>query len=214
MTIAAGFCTRDGIVLCADTMMTSAMRTYESKIFPYSIDGESYAFALAGHELYGKMAIDECREAVASVAVEKRTVRTVRKAIAKAIKEIFENHIDLRPESERPDAQIYLLIAAWIPKDGGTHLFSTLSTAVTERLDCDCIGSGYYLGNFLIRPVFQNNMPMQEAILLATHALSAAKTYDVNCGGASQFVILRSDGSITNEISPNTAMSEQFILDL
>jgi hypothetical protein len=65
MTIAAGFCVKDGILLCADSMYTGGSKVHQPKLFGYRLNSGtpeacSLAFALAGHENYGKMAIDDC----------------------------------------------------------------------------------------------------------------------------------------------------------
>jgi hypothetical protein len=77
MTIAAGFRIDDGILICAESQYTGAAKIFQQKIFPMTITGDSYVFALAGHELNGKMAIDECQEAISELAPEQRSLRNV-----------------------------------------------------------------------------------------------------------------------------------------
>ena len=64
MTIVAGFCAADGIVLAGDTMYSGGAKIHQPKLFSYSVAlGEnpcSLAFALTGNEAYGKMAIEDC----------------------------------------------------------------------------------------------------------------------------------------------------------
>jgi len=67
MTIVAGFCVRDGIVLCGDTMYRGAMKLHQSKLFgstisdsPHAAEHLSMVFAAAGHEANANMAIEDC----------------------------------------------------------------------------------------------------------------------------------------------------------
>lgn len=68
MTMAAGFRLQDGILLCVEMMYTGLMKIHRQKIFPMAFSdtepNEHFAFALSGNEAYGKMAIDECAEAL------------------------------------------------------------------------------------------------------------------------------------------------------
>ena len=79
MTIAAGFVTRDGVLLCADTQFTGGAKVYRHKIRAFTLnDGTILVFALAGHLDYAVMAIEECLEAIDAVAVQKSLMRRSR----------------------------------------------------------------------------------------------------------------------------------------
>ena len=197
MTIAAGFKVQDGILLCADTQYTGAMKVQQQKIFPITIAGEPYAFAIAGNEVYGKMAIQECQEAIADLPVENRTERAVRRSLAHVVKTFNEEYIDTRPETEREGARFDLLVAAWVPRGGGLNLFSTKGVGLIHEPDYQCIGTGDYLAHYLIRPVFHRMMLIREVVLLAIQMLASCKTYDAYCGGFSQLIVLGVDGKLT-----------------
>lgn len=191
MTIVAGFHVDDGILLCSDTQYTGATKIFQQKLFPYTITGDSYVFALAGHEQNGKMAIDECQEAIAEMKPEERTLRTVKRALQKAVKPICDEYVLARPPNEQEYLGFELLVGCWIPRGGGHKLFSIgRNGAVIKNDEYECIGTGSYMGHYFIRPQFNHHMSMDAAMLLAAQVLRVAKSYDPNCGGPSQFVVI------------------------
>lgn len=72
MTTVAGFWVKDGVLICSDTHYTGGYKIYKHKIFPGEITGESYIFAVAGHEGNAKMAIDACKDTIAELTPEER----------------------------------------------------------------------------------------------------------------------------------------------
>jgi 20S proteasome alpha/beta subunit len=178
-------------------MYTGAMKILKQKLFPVTFsEREHLVFALSGNEAYGKMAIDDCIEVVRQLEPEKRTLRNVNTAIRSAIKPINDQYVYSRPAYEREALEFQFVIGAWLPKGGGAQLFSTEGSAVNLQSDYECIGSGAYLGHYLIRPVFHRILGLNAIVLLATQMLAAAKTYDVYCGGPSTFSIITNDGEI------------------
>ncbi len=200
MTIVAGFRVQDGVLLCADTMYSGLMKIHQQKIFPVTFADaepkEHFAFALSGSEAYGKMAIDECTEALHDLGSKGRTLRNVKSTLRKTIKHINDSYIYSRPEHERTSLEFQFVIAAFLPKGGGAQLFSTQGSAVNLEADYACIGTGDYLGHYLIRPIFSRMLNMNGVALLATQVLAAAKSYDVNCGGLSTLTIITSQGEL------------------
>jgi hypothetical protein len=126
MTIAAGFYVHDGILLCSDSQYTSAEKINKQKLFPATINGDSYVFALAGHEQNGKMAINECIDAIAAMQPEKRALKSVQKALRLAVKPICDDYVMSRPPDQRDILAFEILVACWIPRGGGHKLFSAL----------------------------------------------------------------------------------------
>jgi 20S proteasome alpha/beta subunit len=216
MTIAAGFRVEDGVLLCADTMYTGAMKIHQQKIFPVSFrDGggehpEHFVFALAGNEAYAKTAIDKCTEALTDLGPEKRTLRNVKKELRSVMKLIYDTYIYSRPESERLSLEFQFMIGAWLPRGGGAQLFSTEGPMVNLQHDYDCIGTGAYLGHYLIRPVFSQMLKMPAVMTLASQMLAAAKEYDTNCGGLSTCAIIK-DGEVNPSYGYQFHTAETFI---
>jgi hypothetical protein len=102
-----------------------------------------------------------------------------------------------------------LLIGAWLPYGGGCKLFSTAGgPGLVRRSDYDCLGSGYYLGHYVIRPIFSPRMPIEEVVPLAIQAIAAAKKTDPNCGGDTQFMVISPGGALSAVIPYDARTSE------
>jgi hypothetical protein len=214
MTIVAGFQVVDGILMCSDTQYTSNAKVFQQKLFPYSLgdDSSTYVFALAGHDQNGKMAIDECWDAIQALPVEFRSLRAIRRALQKAVKPICDEYVLSRPSSEQDQQSFELLVGSWIPRGGGHQLLSIGRNGAVNRLDASygCLGTGSYLGDYFIRPTFDRYMPMHEVMLLAAQVVRVAKSYDPNCGGPSQFVLI-GPGAQTRAFPYNFNWSERFL---
>jgi 20S proteasome alpha/beta subunit len=197
MTIVAGFWVQDGILICSDTQYTGGAKIYQQKLFPATITGDSYVFALAGHERNGKMAIEDCRDAIQDLPVEERTLKTVKLALRKAVKPICDEYVLSRPQYEHPEVEFSLLVACWIPRGGGHKLFVIGKNGAVNLVDrYSCLGTGAYLGEYFIRPAFDIHMGINEVTILAAQVLNATKSYDPSCGGPSQVVAIKSDGKL------------------
>jgi hypothetical protein len=62
VTIAAGFACLDGVMLCADTeVSTWQSKTHESKLDFVEFNGGKAIFAYAGHVRFAKCAIQKCK---------------------------------------------------------------------------------------------------------------------------------------------------------
>ena len=195
MTIIAGFWTQEGVLICSDTQYTGGTKIYKQKIFPGEITGDSYVFALAGHEGNATMAIDECKNAIADLKPEQRTAKTVKKALQKAIKPICDDYVLARPQNLWDELSFELLIACWIPRGGGHNLFSVGRLGDVNRQDGgECKGTGAYIGQYVMGSVFKPILNFESVKVLAANVLSAAKSYDPNCGGPSTFVVLDKTG--------------------
>lgn len=209
MTIAAGFCYDNGILLCADSQYTGSAKINQTKIFPIEYEGGRAVFALAGNEAYAKQAIQESEHAVRRKGRRWQNPSGVKKIIGDVVRSVYLDHIDLRPPSEQYDSQIFLLVAVWGSVEG-LHLYATRKTAIFEVDGYDCIGIGDYLARFIVGPVYEEagasklmrgksslHISQRQAAVLALEAMAAIKRHDPNCGGASELVAISSDGSMS-----------------
>jgi 20S proteasome alpha/beta subunit len=99
MTIAIGFQFNDGVLFCADTKITTDVKTNESKIV-YCGYGKNNAcvsvFALAGSLPYARAAIEKCENAVALLDFTDYTNTTldrVQNAIESALTRFYRRHV-------------------------------------------------------------------------------------------------------------------------
>lgn len=217
MTIVAGFLVQDGLLLGADTMYTGGAKIHQPKLFGYMFHPDtpqsaSIAFALAGHEDFGKMAIDDCVEAIEAYPLAELSIKNVRGLLRNAVKTINDEYVGKKPSAERESARFELIIGMWLPLAGGLRLFRTNGSAVNDAGNYHCTGFGAYLGDYLMRNIFSPTiMRIKDAALLAIQALSAAKAYDASCGGDTQFMTIFPGGKISAVVPYDVRTSEYYI---
>jgi hypothetical protein len=217
VTIIAGFHVQNGILLAADTMYTGGTKVHQPKLFGYTLNANtiescSLVFALAGHENYGKMAIDDCVEEILGCEPKHRTMKAIKKALRKAVKAINDEYVDTRTDpAEKEAAKFDLIIGAWLPLAGGLQMFKSSGPAVLPAGLYHCAGIGAYLGDYLMRNVVSQSMNLKAAALLAIQALGAAKTYDSNCGGDTQFMTISPGGGLSPVVPYTIHNSESYI---
>ena len=213
MTIVAGFLLQEHIVLCGDTMVTSGIKTHQSKLQGFHVnDGAeryTFGFALAGNEVNGEMAIQDCIAALSECPKQELTLRKATEILREAIADINRRYVDGRSDTERFD----LIIGAWLPRGGGLKLFSTAGGSGVIRRDHECLGSGYWLANIIANPMFHRRMRLDETVLLAIQAIAAAKKYDPYCGGDTNFMVIARGGAISAAVPYRAVEVENYIAD-
>jgi 20S proteasome alpha/beta subunit len=201
MTIAAGFNFADGILLCADTKHSASYKVDASKIFIEEYqNGVRSAFVYAGNMRYCRMAIEEFESAIASLKPEEATLPMMRGMVEGALKKMHQEHLYKHPRFRTGDLSIGFVGSIWSPMNHALYNFSTDDTSITRFRGYDCIGTGDYLGHFLIRSRYKNAkrpIALEDVILIATSTLMAIKSYDADCGGDSEFVVVRNDGRLS-----------------
>jgi len=190
MTIAAGFRVQDGILLCADTLYTDGnTKQYGDKIFPWAEREATACFALAGSYSNGKMAIDDCRDALSS-SVGRLTVSSMIRILRPVLLDVQKKYVHVAPANKRGNAEFNLLIAL-VTESEDPRLFITMDAAITEVHTFECIGIGHHIGHHVIDPIFEPNLTIDQAVVLALDAVSAAKQMADGVGGKAQLVAIR-----------------------
>ncbi len=158
MTIVAGFKVKEGIVLCADTKFTGAMNLYQPKLFEVDLkDGDRLIFGLSGPEATAQTAIDLCTDELKGLKREHHSVTRVKVALRRVVKQVTEEYVYVHPRHEREPFEFELMIGAWLSCGGGAQLFWTSGAAVNVEPNYTCIGTGSYLGRYVIAPAFRRN---------------------------------------------------------
>jgi hypothetical protein len=217
MTIVAGFHVQDGMLLVADSLYSGGIKIHQPKLFGYQLnpgtpDMCALAFALAGHEDFGKMAIEDCVEAVRNIPLEERDMTKFKSAMRTSIRTIHNEYVERSPRGERDAAKFDLIVAAWLPRAGGLWLFRSRGPAFLQVRDqYHCAGIGAYLGDYLMRPMFTPRMTVNQVALLAIQGFAAAKSYDQYCGGDTQFLRVNEGGQLTNVVPYDIQDSEVYV---
>lgn len=204
MTIAAGFRFAEGLLLCADTQITSPgyMKLNDSKIVAIdfaSNGGSKAAFALTGSLAYCHMAVEHCRRELASNAPDKMSSSEMMISIEDALEGFCEDHLFKHPAFERGEISVQMLIGTWSHVDKILTLLAARENAVNVIRDYDCLGAGQFLAHYLVPTLFRHAMMgLADATNIAHHVLRETKSYVDSCGGGSQLIVLHKDGTLAN----------------
>jgi 20S proteasome alpha/beta subunit len=200
MTIASGFNYAEGVLLCADTKHSASYKLDASKIFTEEYaNGAKSAFVYAGNMRYCRMAIEQFESAVGSLKKQQVTLPMMRGMVEGALQKIHQEHLFKHPRFRTGDLSIGFIGSLWSPT-GGLYNFSTDDTSIIRFRGYDCIGTGDYLGHYLIRSKYQSAkrpISLEDVILIATSTLMAIKSHDADCGGDSEFVVIKKDGRMS-----------------
>jgi hypothetical protein len=185
MTITAGFCGQNGILLCADSQYSGWEKVYKDKLFSFDFAGAMVAFALSGSDSYGRSIIEDCYEAVETMPESERTVWAIRKTIRRAISQGLR---DCSSMQDRPGFLIAITTTSENPV-----LFSSHETAIPKVTDFEFQGSGAYIGNYIMKSLGTLGKPLanlKELVVIGLCIISAAKRNDASCGGGCQFMAI------------------------
>jgi len=193
VTIAAGFCCQDGIVLCADTQETipGYLKSSTQKLFRYELDHLTASFTGSGDSILIDMEVQEIVEAFALKKVS--DWHQAKNEIKSVLAEIFKKRISpyaAFKEEPRPNAQ--LLIA--LQFDDSALLFRTTGTFVKYVTGAECVGVGDILFYALRDRLYHETYTLAQTSRLAIHILNRVKQNTDGCGGNTDMLLLRSTG--------------------
>ena len=201
MTVAAGFFCEDGVLLCADTKISTDVQTEESKLVFYRSDDAqlAMAFAMTSMDLdFSRSSADRCWEYTRQSLSASSTIDSIRQAAEFSLAEFYRDEIF--PHPDRPPNQPFFqfLVGVWLR--GETALFVSKETVLSAPPQpWDCLGMGGYLGRNVIRQyVAASGSPktLDEAALIASCAVNSAIEYDQSCGGEAEMILLCNDGRV------------------
>ena len=188
MTIAAGFVARDGILLCADSQYTAAEKTYRPKVFAENCGAFTIGFTFSGDEDYAKTAIFDSFDAVTRIP-QGSPMLEARKAIRRVIKQVISDYNAAKLAD--PLQQPAFLVA--ISSESEKALFSSRETAMPPVESYACLGTGSYLGQYIVPSQLPHPMTLsiRSLVPLSLHMIAAVKRHDAYCGGGANFVVIR-----------------------
>lgn len=201
MTIAAGFRFSDGVLVCADTQITTPgyMKQSASKIVPISFDsngGSKALFAITGSVPFAHMAIEHCRRSIAAHIPEQMSTADIMISIEDTLQGFFEDHLFKHPHYQGGNITVEMIIAVWSHIDKNLTLLAARENAVTIVRDYECLGAGQFLTNYLLPSIFRHSgMNQSDTVHIALHVLRETKNYVDACGGGTEIVVLRKDGT-------------------
>src|SRR5579863_8928699 len=129
MTLAAGFKAADGILLCADTLVSDGYtKQYKGKIWTWQGHSISVAFAVAGDATIGVMAAENCCIELDLLKWDQQSFSEVYKAIAATVRYVHQEYVDKAPIEDRERSRFWMLIAIYT-ENSGHRLYVTNNAA-------------------------------------------------------------------------------------
>jgi 20S proteasome alpha/beta subunit len=214
MTIAAGFVTEDGVVLCTDSQYSGGIKRNGKKIFPMQLNGSAVAFALAGNEAFAKRAIEECFACLdmRENSDRQHSIGGIKDVLEAALKDFHERFVFTRPSEERETVRFSLLVAVASLKEKPV-VFCSHETVLIPIDGHECLGAGYFVGHHIIEIGYRSKMSLDDAVALAIHVVTMAKEYVDGVGGPTQILWIK-DGIVSPFHPLNAAVyTEPLILN-
>lgn len=208
MTIGLGFNTVDGIVLCADTQLTSrnvGMKFNDSKIHTISSLGGPHTWTV-GIVYAGDQAIFKSFYEILSNSLRGNwpTIDEIRDEIQKALFTVHQNCID-------PNAEFIDIVCALSVDDDKPQMVVGRRTTLHIEDSFAFIGVGdSSLSRFLadVMPI-ETQFNTKSALLLGTYLIDQAKTFTDGCGGETQTLIVAEGVSSIYKPQEKAALDRQ-----
>jgi 20S proteasome alpha/beta subunit len=179
MTIAAGFCCSDGVVLAADTLMTlpGGGKTYRPKLFKINEKESSY-LAYSGTEAFAKGLVSKLQQGTVG-----RSGNTFLKTVEGIYKHFWREHYTEVPKAEKTWAHVLITFR----RDNKIALYRTSLHHVYPVVDSYAVlGIGEDAGEALFKPLYRAGMETYEAAYMVIYAFQKVKKYTEGCGGETQ----------------------------
>ena len=199
MTIAAGFLHKNGVLLCSDTQQeTGTAKFHGPKVGIADIPYGKIVFAFAGHSDFATAAIQSCVSRLRAVSPAD-TVTELSNAVESEYRRLVFSHPCFQTD---PNLPYWLLIGLWQKSTKSTSLWMTQE----HSLHC-CfeffrpVGIGTDLANVIVRPFLGDDLTEEDVMTLGAYMMARVKDAVPGCGGVSQYVAIRNDGTASTVIS-------------
>ena len=215
MTAAAGFSYHDGIVLCADTLLSGGIvNRHVSKIGGFRFKDGVVLFALAGDTDMAEAAIQQCEDPLQDYSGSPRKRSELARIVRDVLGAEYKTHII--DNGYEGGARDYAMIIALHSEANGLGLYATRGTQLKRsRSGCEVIGSGETHA-FMAVQRFGGNLGLkhtnaQRASLVAAYAIGQAKHHQQgSVGGESVIIHLEPDGMVSSAHGCNEPLTEKY----
>lgn len=211
MTIAIGMLYDKGVLMCADSLVTTGrLGSFQSKILGYRIDGADIVFALAGNVDLAESALQQCRPVILEQAGKKRTAQEIANSLRPTLgKEYREQVIDLGYVGSLYD---YSLIIVIRPEGAKAEIYHTYSKTVKKSKDGrEFIGAGDDMAKYLISWVPHASLSSDKLADVAAYIVGTLKRQMPGLiGGNNLIMALPDDGDILFYRRADLELIEQY----
>jgi hypothetical protein len=192
MTIAAGFLHRDGVLLCAGTEHESpSMKMYDTKILPFDWHGRPGAFVYAGNGKFAVAAAQRCK-----TRLEATSSQDAKQVIEDLLDKEYRRVVLSNPKHSEDASLHYWFLVAIPSPSGNVGLYSTHETTIAKVDSFACAGIGELFASHIVKRYYVVDYSEFTTLCVAANMLALVKNHVPGCGGPSQFISLRHDGSV------------------
>lgn len=207
MTYIAAFHCKDGIVMCADTLETvGEYKNYVEKI--EVIQDRSFPLAIGG------AGVDDIIKPFTQEVIERakatkpKTKQEIRELIKASIKEVYEKDVPVLVIKKQHLTPQFIIAAK--PTEEEPCIFVVIGRRIYGETRKAIIGYPTPYNKALLDRLYRNDLPIQQAVMLAIYLTSQSKKFDGGVDGDTQIVIVRDNGAWIDD-PPYIKQSEVFI---
>jgi hypothetical protein len=198
VTIVAGFKSREGIVLCADTQETvgeSKRNIPKLRFEPQDAmhlrsterrSGGVFLWA-ADNGVFMDEMVDRAWEDVQTATSLDEACDSIRGSI----KQHYREAKSIYQTGYCPQTELIYGVKMF----GTSRLFYGLGPSIAERDKYAAGGQGVYLADFIASRTYSEHLTLRQCVILGAYILYEAKENVVGCGGNSHIAILREGGA-------------------
>ncbi|MGD0347360.1 MAG: hypothetical protein ABSA85_11420 [Terracidiphilus sp.] len=191
MTYISAFHSQHGPVMCADTQESwDEQKTYVEKIS--IVEDRSYPLAVGGAG-FGDLIDCLADEIVKRASQEKpATKAALRIMLQEAVTHVYQNDaptLVMGRQHRTPE----LIIAAVTGE--GPAIFTTKGKRVLKEAKFAIVGYGTASNFALLKRMHRDNLPMQQAVILAVYLAALSKKSDKDVGGETRVVVVTQSGA-------------------
>lgn len=198
VTIAAGFACDDGVLLCADTLLSANYRQQGPKVFSWRDDDVAVVVSGAGSYVLLKLAKEAIFKKLVTLRHHKQSFSIKHDVIEPVLASLHDDHIDKAPDREWANGYgLSLLVGAW---HQGSHavLYESHRRACAVVDGFSCVGSGAPVGNYIASTLFSKTLPVMWGRVVAGYLVQQSKAYGEDCGGDTNITVLQNNGKLVN----------------
>ena len=190
VTIAAGLVCSDGVVLCADTQLTSNYKQPGQKLWLHEAAHLSVAMTGAGDYVLLKLVNGTIRHRIKGRMSLDRVLHGI---VEPVLASVHADHIDKAPDWRVQNGYDVNVIVA-IKTRTGVRLYESSRTGVSEITDYRCVGAGSPVGNYIAGNLFSPSLSVLWGQVCAAYLIQQTKAYGMDCGGETSIVVMPKDG--------------------
>lgn len=210
MTIAIGMLYDKGVLMCADSLVTTGtIGSFQSKILGYRVDGADVVFALAGNVELAESAWQQCRSVVLKHAEKKHTAQQIADSLRPVLASEYQQHVvdtGWLPHHE------YNFVIAIRTAGAKAELYYTYAKSFKKsREGLECIGAGADMAKFLLSWVRHASLSNEKLADVAGYVVGTLKRQMPGViGGNNLIMSIGDDGEILSFTRADLEFIEQY----